>query len=261
MDVTGKHIVFCPSSFTARYRTHTNLELVFSRAAQIAGIEAEREPSTAQLLGQGHTPDYCAIKFPKVVNDDSRRRLEQLDNARKCLEEAKTVEDKQKFQNFVENLLRRLPPGVKGVGIDVSMLKDITAERWLDVSGIHMTAKSRLDTQFTFYKNEVLTEEDCRRNFDPIPDYKDTPSPGVAAAQVAKHKKYAPMLRTAVVQHSRKLRRTLPIFFGCIASHEGEWSDDTHSAIEFTAMSRYADVANGPKRRDGLTPEHASATN
>jgi hypothetical protein len=67
------------------------------------------------------------------------------------------------------------------------------------------------------------------------------------------------MMRTAVMQHNRRLRKTRPIFYGCIASQEGEWSDDMHSAIEFIAMSRYAEVASGPKRRDGLQPEHASA--
>jgi hypothetical protein len=139
------------------------------------------------------------------------------------------------------------------------MLKDITAERWVDVSGIHMTAKSRLDTQFAFYRKEVLLEDECRRNFDPMPDYGETPSPGIIAAQVLKHNKYAPMMRTAVMQHNRRLRKTRPIFYGCIASHEGEWSDDMHSAVEFIAMSRYAEVASGPKRRDGLQPEHASA--
>ena len=32
-----------------------------------------------------------------------------------------------------------------------------------------------------------------------------------------------------------------------------------HSGIEFIAMSRYTQIANGPNRRDGLQPEHASA--
>ena len=32
-----------------------------------------------------------------------------------------------------------------------------------------------------------------------------------------------------------------------------------HSGIELIAMSRYTQIANGPNRRDGLQPEHASA--
>ena len=111
----------------------------------------------------------------------------------------------------MQDLLRRVPPNVKGLRVDISM-------RWMDVSGIHITAKSRLNTQFRFYKEEVLREAECRRNFDPMPDYGDSPSPGIMEAQRLKHQKYAPMVHTAVTQHSRNLRTSSPPFWAGIVS-------------------------------------------
>ena len=55
-----------------------------------------------------------------------------------------------------------------------------------------------------------------------------------------------------------KRRTTRPDFLGCIAAHEGEWSSNVLSMIEFIAMSRFAGELRAPKRRDGVKPSEAS---
>ena len=67
------------------------------------------------------------------------------------------------------------------------------------------------------------------------------------------------MVTTAEGLYERRRRQSRPEFFGCIASHEGEWSKDVIAMIESIAMSRYAQVHRGLRRRDGVKPSGASA--
>ena len=220
---------------------------------------ATREPATAELIGEGHTPAHCILKWPKVTNQEARERSENLMTAQDVISKMGPGADRESLQLFIDDMVSKLPKDAEGLRVDVSLLANNNQERWLDVSGIHLTGKTRLKEQFTFYEKEVVIEWTKRLAQQAIPNYMETSSPAVAKAQTFKHQKYSPMLHTAQMQHQNRRRQTRPEFWGCIASHEGEWSSDLCSMIEWLAMQRYAEVHNGPRRRDGLKPSDASA--
>ena len=198
------------------------------------------------------------LKWPKTSNEKERKAAAELQVALVELPKA-APEQKKLWEDYITLLRKKLPKDVQGLRIDVSLLSDDNREKWTDVSGIHLTSKTRLDDQFKFYANEVAMEQVLRKNGYAIPNYKESSTPAVRAAQDFKHQKYRPMLRTAQMQYTNKRRSTRPDFWGCIAAHEGEWSSNLVSMIEFLAMSRFAAAQRGPRRRDGVKPSGASA--
>ena len=234
------------------------MEYDILEGAEACGATASREPPTATLIGEGYTPYQCILKWPADPTIAQRATANEIlalqGMLRNCAEP-----DRPGLELLITQKEKLLPKVKKGLRIDVSMLFNNNKEVWIDVSGIHLTGKTRLNKCYTFYKAEVLQERFLTLNNGVIPNYKETSTPAVSKAQTVKHQKYAPMLATARSYFDRKRRSTRPDFFGCIASHEGEWSSDVVSMFEIMAMARYSQVRNGLRRRDGLVPSAASA--
>jgi hypothetical protein len=258
LEPTGNHVACCISSYKARYATHTGMEYDIIEGATLAGVQSVREPPTDQLVGDGHTPEIAKLKWPKTSNAKEREAADELQMAMDELSKC-APEDKEEWEKFIATTKKKLPKDVQSLRIDVSLLSVDNREKWTDVSGIHLTSKTRLDDQFNFYAKEVAVEQLLRKKGLAMPNYKESSTPAVRLAQADKHKKYRPMLRTAQMQFANKRRPTNPDFWGCIAAHEGEWSTNLIDMIEFLAMSRFGAVQRAPRRRDGVKPSGASA--
>ena len=121
LEPTGNHVACCMASFRARYATHTGMEYDVIEGANMAGVQATREPPTDQLIGDGHTPEHVRLKWPKTSNAKERKVADDLQTALDELQRS-TPEDKAHWEKYIESLRKQLPKDVESLRIDVALL-------------------------------------------------------------------------------------------------------------------------------------------
>ena len=95
--------------------------------ANMAGVQATREPPTDQLIGDGHTPEHVRLKWPKTSNakekiaDDLQTALDERQRSK--------PEDIADWDKYIETLRKQLPKDVQSLRIDVALLSADNREK------------------------------------------------------------------------------------------------------------------------------------
>jgi hypothetical protein len=233
LDHNGNHACFCPSQHGARYKTHNQIIFAIIRAARLAGVTANREPSTASLLGHIYTVEQCACLFPYrkqsvadvAVGASTKSLLDLRDHTLDPVERA-----------FIEVALTQLslttPTRGKGLRVDVQLVDEDgpANELWLDVSSIHSTAEKYVSKLLRFLKHEQVADtiavvrKPLRSSID---------SSAVAHAAGDKNEKYMPLLQRGRLLHATGKLPQLPEFNPCIVTHAGEFGSGLTRTVEW----------------------------
>jgi hypothetical protein len=234
LDPTGDHASSgCPAGHGARYRSHNGISRILRKFAREAGLDAEIEPPTADLLLNHFSDNECRLMFPKQT--DTKTKL----LAAKAAELALDIKDDSDHdlaatkRQQLNALQRELSDKVQGRRIDVAMTNPSTGDcRWVDVSGVHPTSKTYRTATGRFVTR--LLDADRAATDKGLPNKMTRePSPRVISASKDKHATYA--LLTSLADHQRQLNKRSGDheFIPAVHTHEGELAPAFFNLIEW----------------------------
>ena len=244
---TGKHAASCKSGAAARYAMHTELALTVVHHATSIGIEANHEPSTSAVLLHEVAPDVCRVIFAKNADQLAKDASAAVEKNLNLIQSAVSIETRTALSDEIDEILASVPSSIKARRIDVQLKGPDGKELWVDVGTTNLTKITTTTSCFKFFKKEVTSGVASTLM-----------SPAVRLRVTAKHKHYKPILQMAQQQARRRDRASAPDFAACIVSQTGEFSHDFFATIEWLAMYKFREVANG-LQLDGIAPGRATA--
>ena len=228
LDQNGDHIVGCTSSNRARQSLHGAFNRVFVNAAlEIPGMTAQLEPPTVDLLQGDYTEEQCRTLFPHRSTQQLRRDADTCAQILNRLHNSLGA-DRMRHQRSLDEFLTAVGDNTKGLRVDIAIRARNGQLVLVDGSCIHATSTSKRDRLFSFLVDKATRDVVNTGTEAEM-------SPPVEEAQGNKKQKYDPLLNRVRARESRMgTRRThLARFFGCIMTHDGEFSHDTFALIEW----------------------------
>ena len=237
LDHNGDHACFCPSQCGARYTTHNNVVFALKRAAAQAQVTANREPSTASLLGNFYTVEQCRALFPRrkpsgsdiAVADVTRELLARLDNS-------PSPSDRVQINIALSQLALTTPVCGQGLRVDLQLVDEhsdargLVPDLWCDVSCLHSTAQSHI-AQFLPALRIAQTMDSVEVRRKPLVSSVDcTP---IASATAHKQAHYMPLVQKGLALHATGKLSHVPVFKACIATHAGVLGAGLISTVEW----------------------------
>ena len=228
LDQNGDHLVGCTSTHQARQALHDSFNRVLARAAtEIPGMTVRVEPPTVELLHGDYTEEECRSLFP------SRSTVALQNQAATCAKLIQRLHDsvgpeREAHQHALTEFLRSIGDGEKGLRADIAITAPNGLLALVDGSCIHSTCMSYRDKNFDFLRDKAV-----RNVFNTGDDAQM--SPAVKEAEEKKKAKYLPLLNRIKAREERVgIRHSGQAqFFGCIMTHDGEFSDGTFQLIEW----------------------------
>ena len=180
-----------------------------------------------ELLQGDYTEEQCRTLFPSRSTAALKQQAETCASLIQKLHDSEEA-DREAHQHALSEFLRSVGDGAKGLRVDIALTSPNGLLALVDGSCIHTTCASKRDKNFVFLKDKAM-----RGIVNAGSDAQM--SPAVEEAEAKKVSKYLPLLNRVKAREERlgKRHSEQARFFGCIMTHDGEFSDGTFGLIEW----------------------------
>jgi hypothetical protein len=253
----GAHEISCPSTFGARYGTHTRITRVVAKFAVEAGATVHFEPPTRTILKNQFTETECRSLCPKTTSCANRARSAALASTLNNLATMRAGPARDSTMHTLGVALASLPNETKGVRLDLAIEFPELSDILCDFTGIHPTTKGVQGQLLRFLKAQDLGEDVSAGVVANNPLARE-PSPAVAIATRLKRLRYLTLMEILGTQVAGNRRQSMPKLVPGVVTHMGELGPDFIGLIETVTGQAGLRFKKGPMSR-GLSKARFTA--
>ena len=214
----------------------------------------DKEPSPAKLLLRQFSEDQCRSLFPKSPSKQAQKEIEELKAKMEQIKKMDPGKERKKQEVAVERMFKLMQKqhGTKGLRIDLQIKDPFSnQEIWIDVTCIHPTVKTRIQTELKQTKKEIIFEDDRKRGINNHGQKMEIDGNAARQQMKLKHKTYAPLITIAKKQVKNGMRHCGPKFGGCVATTHGELGLETIKLQEYLTWNYGKKLAMEGHRDNG----------
>jgi hypothetical protein len=263
LDPWGNHDnASCPPTYKARFEGHTKLTRGIVRMAREAGVTAEREPKTHELLLGQFSRSQCAKLFPKTYPKAYMKRAEELvrealtfgamqPEARRRAEDTwldavDALDDEAPSLRPSELAQDRNKSDRKGLRIDVQLVDDTGQELWLDGTIGHPLVGARREAEIKRTRERIHSDSKLVRSRTSVT---------VEKARQDKEETYLLLKLVASKQHTDGKRARMPEFYPVVLTTFGEVGPGATLVREWLCERLGRKLEREGPRADGSEPK------
>ena len=187
LDLHGNHAAACPSTFRARYYTHSKLENVVAAYCKEVEMCVQLEPTTESVLAFEYDKKQCRHLFQRAPSVQTQARSSALLELYNEMQNPRTSQTRiDELAKAADLLIRQIPTDANGLRLDVfasqsdgggtSLLIDVAQSHDTKTSGrakmLHLTF---LPMTNWFSLVDRMTSSECRRLRFLLPSRRSTP--------------------------------------------------------------------------------------
>ena len=232
VDRFGMHAgcMRCPSTMGPKHSVHDTVNNVFTKFADLAKVNAEREVPVSKILGVDEA--FASTRYPRHPNKAQRAEAEHLGVLHDQAAALPPGPERDCLIDEASNLVKAAPRNSQQQRLD-SVLTHTKPDGTQDVRLVDATLVHTLNishSKESMSHQKAVLEGERAHFFDNIPDpTAKTVHPILRKAQTNKHVTYKPVINKANVSNSNFNTKTNLKMYGAAASYFGELSPDALS--------------------------------